>query len=315
MKKKISILVIVFILLASNLSYGSSSKVKLVDVKSTDWYAATILKLMDLGGIEGYPDNSFKPNNSITKAEFIKALVTTLGMGQDLKTNEHWASGYISKAQILNILDKNATTNIDQPISRKEVAEIVSNTLVYLNEIFMVNSDCITRVTSKGIMVGYPDGSFKDGNSLTRAEASTIIVRIIDKNMRLLANNKPIDVHNEILKLINIERKKKNLSPLVICSQLSEVAELKSKDMALENYFEHISPKYGTPFNMMNEFGIVYKAAAENIAKGYKTSEDVVKGWMESPGHRANILNSDYHKMGIGLYTSDTSYWTQMFTN
>lgn len=318
MKKKVNILIIILILLGTNLSYGSDLKVNLIDVKPTDWYMPTITKLVNLGVIQGYPDRSFKPNNSMTKAEFIKTLLISLGESESSKSTEHWASGYISKAESINLLEKGKLDNIDKPISRLEAAEIVSNALTYLRETYEVNSDPISRVSSKGIMSGYPDGSFKGENSLTRAEASTIIVRLLDKDMRTLSIFKPKEtsnIHNEILRLVNIERKKANMKPFIICTELSKVAELKSKDMAISNYFDHTSPTYGSPFNMMDQFGIIYKAAAENIAKGFKTPEAVVKGWMDSSGHRENILNPNYGKMGIGLYTADVSYWTQMFTN
>ena len=316
MKKRIHIMIIVTILLlSSNITYGSNIKVDLIDVQTSDWYMPTISKLVNLGGIEGYPDKTFKPNKPMTKAEFVKTLVTSLGLGELSQGNDHWASGYIGKAESIRLLGKNKLVNIDKPISRLEAAEIAANTLTYLKEVSGTNLDPISIVSSSGIMTGYPDGSFKGDNSLTRAEASTIIVRILEKDMRVLAVKKSVDVHSEILRLVNIERKKANLEPIIICPELSKVAELKSKDMAVGNYFDHTSPTYGTPFNMMNQFGIEYKAASENIAKGYKTAEDVVKGWMNSPGHRKNILNPHFNKMGIGLYTADVSYWTQMFTN
>ena len=78
------------------------------------------------------------------------------------------------------------------------------------------------------------------------------------------------------------------------------------------NYFSHTSPTYGSPFQMMKSFGISYKTAGENIAKGYKTPGAVVNGWMNSSGHRANILNSSFTRIGVG-YVSNGHYWTQMF--
>ena len=77
-------------------------------------------------------------------------------------------------------------------------------------------------------------------------------------------------------------------------------------------YFSHTSPTYGSPFDMMKNFGISYRSAGENIAKGYATPEAVVKGWMNSPGHRANILNKSFTHIGVG-YVENGSYWTQMF--
>lgn len=318
MRRKFNILIVVLILLKSNLAYGSNIKVSLIDVKPSDWFMPTISKLVQLGGIQGYPDKTFKPNNSMTKAEFVKTLITSLGEKASTSTG-HWANGYLSKAESLKLLEKNKLGNVDLPISRLEAAQIVSNSLAYLNEIYEANSDPISRVSFKGIMTGYPDGSFKEMNNLTRAEASTVIVRLIHKDLRTVSASLPKEtattVHSEILRLVNIERKKANLKPFVICTELTKVAELKSKDMANLNYFDHTSPTYGSPFNMMDKFGITYRAAAENIAKGYKTPEDVVKGWMNSPGHRANILSPNYSKMGVGYYTADVSYWTQMFTN
>ena len=81
-----------------------------------------------------------------------------------------------------------------------------------------------------------------------------------------------------------------------------------------KNYFSHTSPTYGTPFQMMKSFGITYKTAGENIARGYNTPESVVNGWMNSSGHRANILNATYTRIGVG-YVKDGNYWTQMFVS
>ena len=82
--------------------------------------------------------------------------------------------------------------------------------------------------------------------------------------------------------------------------------------MKNNNYFSHTSPTYGSPFDMMKQFGISYKTAGENIAKGQKTPEAVVNAWMNSEGHRSNILNANYTQMGLG-YTNGTVYWCQMF--
>ncbi len=83
--------------------------------------------------------------------------------------------------------------------------------------------------------------------------------------------------------------------------------------MENNNYFSHTSPTYGSPFDMMKSFGITYNTAGENIAKGQKTAEDVVNGWMNSEGHRKNILNSAFTQMGLGYTKGDTTYWAQMF--
>ncbi len=88
-------------------------------------------------------------------------------------------------------------------------------------------------------------------------------------------------------------------------------ATLKSKDMYDNSYFSHDSPTYGSPFDMLDFFGIEFTYAGENIALGQRTPADVINSWMNSPGHRKNILNSSYGNIGIGYYDR---YWTQMFT-
>lgn len=121
----------------------------------------------------------------------------------------------------------------------------------------------------------------------------------------------------EVLKFTNIARRKENLPALEWDSQLGKVARLKSKDMVENNYFAHHSPVYGSPFDMMKQFGISYTWGAENLALGYTTGESVVRGWMNSSGHRANILNPKLNKIGIGAHANNSQriYWTQIFTD
>lgn len=116
----------------------------------------------------------------------------------------------------------------------------------------------------------------------------------------------------EVVRLVNVERSKQGLKSLESDWQLSRVARYKSQDMKDKGYFSHTSPTYGSPFDMMKNFGISYRIAGENIAKGQKTPSEVVNAWMNSSGHRANILNKSFAKIGVG-YVSNGHYWTQMF--
>lgn len=119
----------------------------------------------------------------------------------------------------------------------------------------------------------------------------------------------------QVVDLVNQERAAAGLSALKVNSELSAVAEKKAEDMAVNNYFSHTSPTYGSPFDMMKQFGISYTAAGENIAMGQKTPADVMNGWMNSEGHRANILNTSYTEIGVGYVTNSngTGYWVQEF--
>lgn len=116
----------------------------------------------------------------------------------------------------------------------------------------------------------------------------------------------------EVVELTNQERAKNGLDPLKVDVELSKVAREKSADMARNDYFSHNSPTYGSPFDMMKQYGISYRTAGENIAKGQRTPEEVVNGWMNSQGHRENILNAEFTHIGVG-YVEDGHVWTQQF--
>ncbi|KRF48111.1 MULTISPECIES: CAP domain-containing protein [Priestia] len=117
----------------------------------------------------------------------------------------------------------------------------------------------------------------------------------------------------KVVDLVNQERQKQGLKPLTLNKKLSDVARTKSKDMMDKGYFDHNSPTYGSPFDMMKQFGIEYTTAGENIAKGQQSPEDVMNAWMNSDGHRKNILNPDFTEIGVGYVKGDTTYWTQQF--
>ncbi|SDI49033.1 CAP domain-containing protein [Alteribacillus bidgolensis] len=120
------------------------------------------------------------------------------------------------------------------------------------------------------------------------------------------------DAASGVIELTNQEREKNGLSALKADSEVAEVAQAKSEDMAKNNYFAHNSPTYGSPFNMLNDFGVDYTAAAENIAAGQGSAEEVVQAWMNSEGHRKNILNKEVTHIGVG-YVEEGNHWTQMF--
>lgn len=117
---------------------------------------------------------------------------------------------------------------------------------------------------------------------------------------------------SEVIRLVNEIRRENGLQPLAANWELSRVARYKSQDMRDKGYFSHTSPTYGSPFQMIKAFGLSYRTAGENIAMGYRTPQAVVDSWMNSSGHRANILNAGYTQIGVG-YVEQGHYWTQMF--
>ncbi|WRS27412.1 CAP domain-containing protein [Oscillospiraceae bacterium MB08-C2-2] len=121
-------------------------------------------------------------------------------------------------------------------------------------------------------------------------------------------------LETQMLDLINAERKNAGVAPLTLNSELSKVARLKSQDMIDRGYFDHTSPTYGTPFEMMSDFGISYKTAGENLAKNAFLNS-AHTSLMQSEGHRKNILNSSFTEIGLGIVTDSNGYLyiTQMF--
>lgn len=121
-----------------------------------------------------------------------------------------------------------------------------------------------------------------------------------------------LNYENEVIRLVNEIRVENGLKPLTTNWELSRIARYKSEDMSDNRYFSHTSPTYGTPFQMIRAFGLSYRSAGENIAYRQRMPAAVVDAWMNSSGHRANILNASYTQIGVG-YCAIGNYWTQMF--
>ncbi|MBO8160674.1 MAG: S-layer homology domain-containing protein [Thermosipho sp. (in: Bacteria)] len=174
---------------------------KFSDVDKNGWYIGTISKLFGLGIINGYPDETFRPNGQITRGEFTKMLVYAMGYKEAPTNENHWAAGVREKAIELGWLDKGEFEDLNKPITRLEIAsmiaratdESVDNLAAYENQLTDFNTieddtlrNRVVKCYALGIIKGYPDGTFKPYNTATRAEASTMIVRLLDKSERVV---------------------------------------------------------------------------------------------------------------------------------
>ena len=119
-------------------------------------------------------------------------------------------------------------------------------------------------------------------------------------------------VESQVLNIVNQKRQSQGLKPLQMDWELQRVARIKACDMAQKGYFSHNSPTYGSPFDMMKQYGIKFKSAGENIAMGQRTPQEVMQSWMNSQGHRENILKPDFTHIGVG-YCQSGNHWVQMF--
>lgn len=117
----------------------------------------------------------------------------------------------------------------------------------------------------------------------------------------------------EVVSLVNVERAKEGLDPLTIDIKVQEAAQIRA--LEIETLFSHTRPNGSSFSTVLKEQNISYKSAGENIAWGQRSPQDVVNAWMNSEGHRANIMNANYTKIGVGYSqnTQGTNYWSQLF--
>ena len=162
--------------------------------------------------------------------------------------------------------------------------------------VIQTDNDYVGTVSSKYVKLIYPNNSGGSSNGTT------------DITSELTTDEQ------EVFDLINAKRVANGLSALKIDDELQNVARIKAQDMVDNNYFSHTSPVYGSPFDMIKSFGIKYKTAGENIA-GHSTNTGAVNAWMNSSGHKANILNSSFNYTGIGVINSPKygKVYVQMF--
>lgn len=118
----------------------------------------------------------------------------------------------------------------------------------------------------------------------------------------------------QVVKLVNTERAKEGLPALTVDAGIESAALVRAKET--EKSFSHTRPDGRQFSTALTEAGVTFRGSGENIAYGQRTPEEVMKGWMNSPGHRANIMNKNYTKIGVGYYqnSNGVNYWTQLFT-
>lgn len=179
-----------------------------------------------------------------------------------------------------------------------------------------------------GLLTGFEDGAFRGASGMTRDQGCTVIDRLAGALERGTSVNPPdsgqtgdqqtgktASMQSAVVELVNTERAKQGLSALGASDKLNAVAQLRAQELITQ--FSHTRPNGSSCVTALNEAGVSYRAAGENIAAGYATPASVMDGWMNSEGHRANILSSRYGKIGVGYVVDDSGYvyWCQIFTN
>ncbi len=200
-KKVIAILLLVTLTLNATITYATESQKKLfTDIPENHWAIPNIEHLIDIGVINGFPDGTFKPNFSINVGGFIKMTITALGHTDIKNGSPYWAQPFIDKALELGIIDEQQFASYKVPITREEMSSIIAKAIKdeekadtrnlvedYVKDFSSISYTYIEDVKDAyafGIITGLPDGTFLPQNESTRAEASAIIHRMIDKGQR-----------------------------------------------------------------------------------------------------------------------------------
>ena len=141
--------------------------------------------------------------------------------------------------------------------------------------------------------------------------------RWIDNQSNASNNDFISDYEREVVRLVNIERNNRGLSSLTISDKLSKAADVRAVEIV--DKFDHERPNGSRASTAAKEVGYNYTTFGENIAAGYPSPQEVVEGWMNSEGHRNNILNAAYTQIGVGCFEkADSEYrmhWVQLFGN
>ena len=168
--------------------------------------------------------------------------------------------------------------------------------------VVQVEGDYVGAVSKKYVKPIYPKSSSNTGSTGNTSSGSQTTITNMNSD------------EQEVFALINQQRTNNGLAALKVDNEVQRVAKIKAQDMVNNNYFSHTSPTYGSPFDMLKSFQISYKTAGENIA-GNSTNSGAVNAWMNSSGHKANILNSSFNYTGIGVISSSKygKIYVQMF--
>lgn len=268
---------------------------------------------------------------------------------KDIKPT-HGSYDHIRALTEKNIFTNSGTFNPNAPLTRAQMAKILTlsyriivdnNDLIAFNDVRKLNDNYgyITTLAELDITTTPAGGNYKPNDAVTRAQMAAFIQRATTFDTKreigtitydgirrmYLDKSKPeplppvIDIPDNAITtvtLVNEHRKKAGAKQLAHDLDLSAIAKTKAQDMATNNYFSHTSPTYGNTGQLLNQFKYKWSAYGENIAKGQSTPQQVVRDWMNSPGHKANILDTNFHNIGVGFATDTkgTTYWVQIFS-
>lgn len=234
--------------------------------------------------------NILKISMVIVFVIIVGVFSTSFGMQSYYKLD--FSTGLVTASK-LNVRSGPSTTYpVVTTVNKNEYVRVLAGIGIWY--VIQTDGDYIGAVSKKYIKAIYPSSSGSNGVSNQGNNTS---------GGNTMASNNMNQDEQEVFNLINKQRINNGLTALKIDEEVQKVARIKAEDMVTNNYFSHQSPTYGSPFEMLKDFKISYKSAGENIAAN-SSNTGAVNAWMNSSGHRANILSSNYNYTGIGVVSS-----------
>lgn len=329
-------------LLTASLLTTPAEAASFSDVYPSERAYTAIEKMTARDVISGFPDGTFRQNEPVTRAQsaiFVGRMMNitpntaTRSTFTDISPNQK-AYPYIAELTNQGVFSRNDQFYPDRPLTRAEMAIILVKAFSLQGKMDKPFADVqdhlkaapyIEALAASGITSGVGNNLYDPDGTVTRGQMAIFMYNIVQFQQPGTEPEAPtyeIDpkftsnaTEQQIFLLVNNERVNAGVQPLKLANDLSYVARVKSKDMRDQDYFDHTSPTYGSPFQMMKDFGLSYTSAGENIAAGQDTAVQVMEAWMNSRGHRQNILNPSFAEIGIGYVEGGDygSYFTQMF--
>lgn len=255
------------------------------------------------------------------KKIFINIFVLTLAIlltacGNGLNTKKSASK----KADTNSVVDNNSTSENKSVVTTD--ASIQVETAQGANNTTTKSVEIVTpKQTTKAVTTQQPVKTTKPATTTKKATAKTTTKKPV-QTAKTPTTTKPSveqptydgSFTSEVLRLVNIERANAGLAPLGTSNALNQATQVRATELI--QLFAHERPDGRSIWTVLDEYGISRRTSGENIAVGQTTPAQVVEGWMNSPGHRANILNPNFTQLGVGYAKTNTGYkhhWAQMF--
>ncbi|MFJ7371312.1 S-layer homology domain-containing protein [Lysinibacillus sp. NPDC098008] len=347
------VLLAIVTVLASLTGVGQveAASFKVIDIPNSYWANTSIQHMLSKEYMATYSDQTFKPEQAITRAEAAAAIARSIQPNMDtVKSTSfkdvpatHPYYKEICQLEKLGIIQKSDAFHPEEPLKRMQVVKMLA--LAYKLKVDSQNhsqftdvprthwaKDYIESLADIGIIGGVNAKQFAPNQFVTRAQFAVFVERSINFQQKVTRLEVAYDYlakdyiptinlstawSKEVVELINMERQEHNLAPVVFDPELTQIAVIKAQDMVKRHYFEHTSPYYGAPWDLATLFDYTYTSFGENIARNFKSPELTVKAWMASPSHRDNILKEHYTNTGVAIAQDNKGnyYWVQMFAS